>query len=427
MRNALNSRAVAGALRNRSALRDPQARARIVASAATAGRAGRWDGRDGRGGWWRHRHGGFGWVGPLFWPFAFFDFYDYAWWGDPYYDYAFWDYGYDDIYTGIFSPYGYADYEGYASYLPSRRGRGTSVATATQGSGSQATSQPSATPQNAPSQLAQMCGEDSSDIAGLPVDRFRQAIQPDAEQQAALDELARASAKAAQDIKNACPADVALTAPGRLALMEQRIEAMLFAVRTVQSPLEKLYSLLNDEQKARLAALGNERRQNQRQDQRQAQGRASLTQSCTAAQSSTAPWPTAEIERTLRLTDMQRISLAALQNAAAKAADLLKACPPDDPLTPPARLQAIEARLATMLEAVKTVHAALDAFYSQLSDEQKARFETLGRQRTGQAADASDDQDRPRVRHVRSHRHRGMDIYGIRGMDIYGILRRFGI
>jgi hypothetical protein len=88
-------------------------------------------------------------------------------------------------------------------------------------------------------------------------------------------------------------------------------------------------------------------------------------------------------------------------------------------LTPPARLAAIETRLETMLQAVKTVHSALNDFYSQLSDEQKASFETLGPRRTGQDADASSDQDRPRVRHVRSRRHGGG--------NIYGILRRFGI
>jgi hypothetical protein len=257
-----------------------------------------------------------------------------------------------------------------------------------------------------------MCGDDSNDIAGLPVDQFRQAIQPNADQQAALDDLARASAKASQDIKSACPTQVGLTAPTRLALMEQRIQAMIGAVQTVQPPLDKLYGLLNDEQKARLAALGSE--------QRQARGGTSLAQSCSAAQGSTNGWPTEQLNSTLRLTDAQRESLAGLQNASAKAAEMLKACPPDNALTPPARLAAIETRLETMLQAVKTVHGALNDFYAQLNDEQKAQFESLGPQRTSQTADASsDDQDQPRVRHVRSRRHGGV--------NIYGILRRFGI
>ncbi len=109
MRNTLNSPSVAGALRNTSALRDPSGRAHITASAATAG----WhDGRDGGNGWWRHRNGGYGWVGPLYWPFAYYDMYDYAMWGDGYDD-SFWGYGYGDIYAGIFAPYGYDDLTGY--------------------------------------------------------------------------------------------------------------------------------------------------------------------------------------------------------------------------------------------------------------------------------------------------------------------------
>ena len=96
-------------------------------------------------------------------------------------------------------------------------------------------------------------------------------------------------------------------------------------------------------------------------------------------------WPTADIDQTVRPTDAQRASLAALQNATAQAADLLKtSCLSSDPLTPPARLAAVGKRLATMLQAVKMVSAALNDFYATLSDEQKARFEAIGPQRTGQ-------------------------------------------
>ena len=109
VRSTLNSPSVAGALRNRSALRDPNGRAHITSIAATAG----WhNGRDGGNGWWRHGNGGYGWVGPLFWPFAYYDIYDYAMWGYGYDD-LFWDYGYGDIYAGIFAPYGYDDLTGY--------------------------------------------------------------------------------------------------------------------------------------------------------------------------------------------------------------------------------------------------------------------------------------------------------------------------
>jgi hypothetical protein len=191
--------------------------------------------------------------------------------------------------------------------------------------------------------------------------------------------------------------------------MEQRLEAMIGAVNTVQPPLESLYGLLSDEQKARLTALGNE--------QRQARPSGSLARSCGAAQSNTKGLPAGEIERSLGLNEAQRASLADLQSASAKAVEMLKTCPPDNLVTPPARLKAIVERLDTMLQAVKTVHGALDTFYGGLNDEQKARFEALGPQRTARA-EASEDQDQPRVRHTRARRH---------GVNIYSILRRYGI
>ena len=113
----------------------------------------------------------------------------------------------------------------------------------------------------APDQLALTCGEDVSDIASMPLDQFRDAIHPTEEQAAALDDLALAVTKAVQDIKIACPAEVALTAPGRMAAMQRRIEAMIAAVEIVQPPLEKFYGLLNDEQKAKVNALANAARQ----------------------------------------------------------------------------------------------------------------------------------------------------------------------
>src|SRR6266436_3597673 len=293
--NALNSRAVAGALRHTAALRSPNTRARSAAVAATAG----WhDGRD-RGGWWRHRNGGYGWVGPVFWPFAYDDIYDYTLWGygsdDP-----FWGYGYGDIYAGIFSPYGY---DALAGYWPQGGGRGDArQSQATQGQG--ARSAP-------PEQLAQMCGADSRDIAGLPLDQIQQAIQPNDAQRAALDDLANASAKAAQDIKAACPTQISLTAPGRLAAMQQRIEAMMSAVETVRPPLQKFYDLLSDEQRARLNALA--------QDQRNAEAarsrNGSLVQDCRTAQASVPDWPAAEIEARVHPTEAQRADLTALQQA----------------------------------------------------------------------------------------------------------------
>ena len=229
IRSAMNSLSRTGGLRNGRLLSNPAARGQIAAAAALAGWHG---GGQGANGWWQHGDGGYGWVGPLFWPFAYNDIYDYTIWGDS----GFWDYGYPDIYAGIFAPYGYDDLAGYMAQ-PGRRGRHDRV----------------------PS-VAKMCGDDSRDVAALPIDQIQQAIQPNEAQRAALDELANASIQAAQTIRSACPTQVASTAPGRLAAMQQRIEAMISGVALMRPPLEKFYSLLDDEQKARFNALAEDQR-----------------------------------------------------------------------------------------------------------------------------------------------------------------------
>jgi hypothetical protein len=335
----------AGGLRNWRWLTNPTARGQLAAAAALAG----WHGGLGGNGWWRHGDGFYGWVGPLFWPFAYYDIYDYTIWGD---GIGFWNYGYPDIYAGIFAPYGYDDLAGYMA--PGAAGRRYHA--------------------RLPS-IEQLCGDDSRDVAGLPIDQIQNAIQPNDVQRAALDDLANASINAAQTIRAACPTQVVSTAPGRLAAMQQRIEAMLSAVAIVRPPLEKFYGLLDDEQKTRLNALA--------EDQRKARPTtASLAQNCGNAQAQAFQWPSSEIDARLHPNDTQRAALLVFQDASAKAVNMLKTeCQPQDVLTPPARLAAVARRLDVMLQAVKLVRPALEDFYATLSDEQKAQFEAIGPRR----------------------------------------------
>jgi hypothetical protein len=390
--HALSSPQIRSALHTPGGLRNPVTRAAITAGVAGAA----WGHRNG-GLWWRHPHGGFGWVGPVFWPYAYYDFYDYAWWGwgyDPY----FWDYGYPDLYAGLFGLYDYGALSGYAGYLPGYAGPGPR-ARASRGS-------------EAETGLADMCGSDSRDIAGFPIERFRDAVQPNNEQSAALDDLANASAKAAETIRISCPGDVALTAPSRLATMEQRVEAMRSAVTIVQPALDKFYGLLTDEQKAKITALAADQQSARRED-------LPSNGNCSAAQPGATDWPGAQIEHGVKPTDAQRASLTALQDAAAKAADILKSsCPPADARTPPARLAAVGTRLDAMLQAIVTVRPALDNFYNSLTDEQKAAFDAIGPARNGATTALADDGSEGPRRHHRHHHHG----YSVGGM-IFRMMR----
>jgi hypothetical protein len=206
---------------------------------------------------------------------------------------------------------------------------------------------------------------------------MQQAIQPNEAQRAALDDLANALISAAQMIRASCPTQTAFTAPDRLASMQQRIGAMIKAELAVEQPLGKFYDLLDDEQEARLNALAEDRRKIS------AANRATEAPACGTAQSAALQWPADEIEARLHPNDAQRAALKVLQDANARAAGMLNAeCLPNDVTTPPARLDAVDGRLAALQQAVYLVSAALENFYATLSDEQKAQFEAIGQKRT---------------------------------------------
>lgn len=319
----------------------PVARVQLAAAAALAG----WHARRGTKGWWQHGDGGYGWVGPLFWPFAYYDMIDYTLWGD---GMGFWGYGYRDIYAAVFTPY---DEDELTRYMtPARHRR----------------------PGRVPS-LAQICGDDFSEFARLPIEQIRAAMRSSEEQRAALDELANASSEAAQAVSAACRKEAATTAPARLKAMQQRLEAMQAAIARVRAPFETFWEMLDDDQKAQLSEAAGQRAQ--------FSPKVPFAQSCTPPDK--LPWPAKEIEARLHLNDDQREQLGALQRMSVLASNTLNFdCQPDENLAPPDRLATAETRIDAMLDAIKQVAPALDDFLGSLSDEQKAQFESIGTKRT---------------------------------------------
>ena len=112
-----------------------------------------------------------------------------------------------------------------------------------------------------PDRLTRACQIGASEPADWPIARIEQAVRPDERQRAALNDLRAATIEAAKIAQSACPAELPLTPPGRLAMMERRIDAFRRAVETLRPALTKFYASLDDEQKARFnrALAGNER------------------------------------------------------------------------------------------------------------------------------------------------------------------------
>jgi hypothetical protein len=315
--------------------------------------------------WWR---GGLvlGWFGPLFWPYAYYDLFDYVYWPYAYDD--FWPYAYDDLYYGIYGPYAsggpyayrpHADPNGYYTGRSARHGA-SSGRYAARANGSQ----PPA---------AEVCRDDVAQLTAWPIERISEVVQPTAAQRPALDELRAASAKAIDMLKAGCPNDLPSIPTGRLAAMESRLQVMLAAVQTVRPALERFYQSLDDEQKARFNAIAAAN-----DSDATAKDQRDLTKFCDEKTPSVTDLPIDRIAQAVQPTSAQRAALDALKDASIRAAERLKVdCPTYQTLTPTGRVEAMGKRLDATLSALKTMQPALAKFYDSLNDEQKARFNSL--------------------------------------------------
>jgi hypothetical protein len=309
--------------------------------------------------WW-HRGIVIGWVGPVFWPYAYDDFFDYVFWPYAYDD--FWPYAYEDVYYGIYGGYGYVDQGVGVRASPGARTTRARTVRALNGAGSAG---------------GGVCGEQAPELTNWPIESISEVVQPTDAQRPLLTELKDATAKAVEILRASCPTDLPSIPTGRLAAMESRLQVMLDAVQTVRGPLDQFYQSLTDEQKERFNVVAPT-------DTAASQDRRDLTRLCTERGPGVADLPIDRIAQAVRPDDVQRAALEELRAASTRAGEGLKAdCPTYRALTPTGRVEAMQQRLEAMLTAVRTVQPALAKFYDGLSDEQKARFNAISARRTG--------------------------------------------
>jgi hypothetical protein len=359
---------------NRGNRRNGQAR--ITAQAARQGRfAARFQSRNAqaqlapaarpafvsaRGAWREHRRAGFRpWFGPVFYPYAYSDIFDYAFWPTGYDD-GYWDYAYDDFFDGVF----YGDVtppEVYASAPPS---------------------EPAAQAHPSYAAVQQLCKQPGNGVTAWPFGEIDQKIGLNADQKGLLDDLKAAAKKAAQTFAASCPAENAapLTPPGRLQSMTARLEATQEAVQTVKPALDKFFASLSDEQKERFNEIGPDKSVVAKSETTASGSTDPAKSACGDPKPGLTNLPIEQIEDAVKPTDAQEADLNNLEQATGQAVGkLAAACPDETPLTPPGRLDAMSKRIDAMIDAAKTVKPALDSFYGSLNSEQKARFDAIGR------------------------------------------------
>jgi hypothetical protein len=309
------------------------------------------------------------WRGPVYYPYAYNDIFYYTFWPEAY-DPGYWAYAYDDMFDGVYFPDG-APYAEYAAEGPYAGPDGR----VTTGS---APSRPAA-PGRVTQATRDFCAEQAKGVTAWPLEQIAEAVQPTEDQKALLANLQKAAEDAAARFRDACPDAVPMTPPGRLQVMLLRLQAIDDAIQTVKPALQAFYNSLNDEQKARFNELGQQLGQPRQQRTASSDGKAAAN--CSADKAGISNLALNRIEEIVRPTDAQGAALDKLDEAMQKAGERLRdACPNTIPQTPVGRLDVMQKRVEAMIDAANTVRPALEEFYASLNDEQKAKFNRLGRE-----------------------------------------------
>ena len=220
--------------------------------------------------------------------------------------------------------------------------------------------------------VERICGEHSASGIDAMTEQLRGLVAPAADQESSLAALRDALRKADEDIARACPDAIPSDLPERLKAMQDRLWTMRATTTSLRAPLQAFHDSLTNEQKTKLDAP-----QPSEGESRSVPGNEPAAL-CYAAAQRAPQWPVDQIARAVRPNKDQQVSLRTLGELSAQMGQLMMAsCPRQKPATPSARLDVVVDRLDTMFFATVNMAAALTDFYQSLSDEQKARLDSL--------------------------------------------------
>jgi hypothetical protein len=215
---------------------------------------------------------------------------------------------------------------------------------------------------------ASMCNPQAKVRAAAPIERIEQTLTLTDAQRGKLQDLRKAVDEAVERGKAACHDTLPRTPSDRLSAMMDGLWAMRDADILFRTPLDQFYRSLTEEQKAKLAGKVPDTTTGGPQVTNQTCGHAANDM------------PINEIVQSVQPNAQQRESLGMLQGMSADLSKYLaSACPQEPPATPVDRLDAAGNRVNAMLYAAMNLGPVLNGFYFQLTDEQKKKFDSLGR------------------------------------------------
>jgi hypothetical protein len=228
------------------------------------------------------------------------------------------------------------------------------------------------------------CGDTSRALDDWPAKRVEQILQLQIlqlsdTQHETLEKLQAAADQSAKSIRADCGETGALPAPDRLRALVQTLWVVRDAGISLRSPLNTFYDSLTNTQKNTF--VSQQPQTNLPADPKTANKDMNRQyQACAAQNIGKAERLVKEIEMRVRPNRAQAASLQNLRKTSGDMAKLLIAsCAQPIPADPMARLDSADDQLTALNYAATTVQVALDDFYGKLSNDQKGRFDSLGR------------------------------------------------
>jgi LTXXQ motif family protein len=104
--------------------------------------------------------------------------------------------------------------------------------------------------------MIRACDQQVVELKKMPLDAVAQIVKPAEDQRQALEQIQSVALNSAETLAITCPKKLPEGLTERLAILSHTLEAMAGSLEALRPTLTTFYGLLNDEQKARLVAMG---------------------------------------------------------------------------------------------------------------------------------------------------------------------------
>jgi hypothetical protein len=118
--------------------------------------------------------------------------------------------------------------------------------------------------------MIRACDQQVSELKKMPLDDVTQTVEPTESQHKALEQIQSEALDTAETLAATCPKALPRALNEQLAILSHTLEAMATSLGALRPTFATFYGLLDDEQKARLVAMGvsNNARPRSEQDRR---------------------------------------------------------------------------------------------------------------------------------------------------------------